>query len=178
MKDDKNEIKSDIGRNQLIVRKAMGISHIELVSITGLTRPILSKIENSTANPTLDTLIKLSKALNISYDILIMSKTKFELLKDISKIVYEQEKEEMFDFLLSDKTWKILMEYSGDETKKNCTKVAKICAQIITQNITPDFIDQKNSMILGATLGVIFQKDGFKTGLEFGAWLGSKLKIN
>jgi len=170
-------LKSDIGRNLLIVRKSLKLSHTELVGVTGLTRPILSTIENATANPTLETLVKLSSALNISNDMLIMSKIRFVGLKTIMKSVFEREKQQLFDFLIPHKSWKILMEYSGDETKKNCSRVAKICSGIIDQNFNEILIDSRSNMILGASLGVIFQEDGFKHGLEFGAWLGSKLKV-
>ena len=166
--------KVDIGRNLLIIRKAQKISHSELVGITGLTRPILSTIENASANPTLETLLKLSSALNISNDMLFMSKDKFEQLKFLLKDLFGREKTNQFEYYIPPRSWKMLMQYSGDETKKNCSRVAKICAEIVHQNNGKS--GTQNNMILGATLGVIFQDDGFKYGLEFGAWLGNKLK--
>jgi transcriptional regulator with XRE-family HTH domain len=169
------ETKFDIGRNLQIVRKSLRLSHNELVALTGLTRPILSTIENASANPTLETLVKISSALNISNDMLIMSKIKFEILQKNLKSVFEKERNELFDFHILPKSWNNLMQFSGNDSKANCSKVAKICFEIINQNST-NFSESQNNMVLGATLGIIFQEDGFKHGLEFGAWLGDKLK--
>jgi transcriptional regulator with XRE-family HTH domain len=175
---DKNivDTKSDIGRNLLIVRKSLKLSQTELVTLAGLTRPILSTIENTSANPTLETLVKISSTLNLSIDLLMMSKIKFEKFQIILKSVFEKEKSELFDYHISPKSWNKLMQYSGDDSKDNCSKVARICSEIISENNT-NSSESQNNMVLGATLGIIFQKDGFKHGLEFGAWLGDKLKV-
>ena len=104
-----------------------------------------------------------------------MSKDKFEQLKFLLKNLFEREKAKLFEYYIPPRSWKMLMQCSGDETKMNCSRVAKICAEIIHQN-NNNYSRSQNNMILGAALGVIFQDDGFKYGLEFGAWLGSKLK--
>lgn len=170
-----NATKEDIARNVFLARKVCGYNHIELVEICGITRPILSGIENSSANPTLNSLIKLCSSLNLSLDMLIISRPKFEKCMQLLKNPFEKERLDEFDLLISQRSWKLLMKFSGDESKKHSGKVAKICSEIILHNFTDLESKYFANMTLGATLGVIFQKDGFKYGLEFGAWLGRKL---
>lgn len=170
------EIKKDVGRNLLLIRKALNLSHLDLVSTTGLTRPILSTIENGSANPTMQTLIKLSSALNISFDMVFMSEQKFNKLMRLLKDRFANERYPDFDFHISPKFWKLLIKYSGNDVKSNYSRTSKICSAVIKQNFNPS-IDDENNMILGASLGVLFQKDGFKYGLEFGAWLGNRLYV-
>lgn len=168
------ETKDTISRNIFLIRKAVGLSHEKLCELTGLTRPILSSIENRSGNPTIETLIKISSALNISIDMLFMSRTKFILLKSLLKSSYEIEKQHQIDFLVPDKYWKLLLKISGSDDKITQSKIAKICFEVLKLNY--EILEGKfNNIVLGASLGVIFQKDGFKEGLEFGAWLGKNL---
>lgn len=166
--------KNNLSRNIFLIRKALGINHEKLCEFTGLTRPILSSIENSTGNPTLETITKISSALNISIDLLFMSKSKFFELKSLLKSSYEIKKLNEIDFLIPEQYWKLLLKISGSEDKNTQTKIAKICFEVLRLNY--DFkAHEFNNIILGASLGVIFQKDGFNEGLEFGAWLGEHL---
>ncbi len=169
-----NVNKENISRNIFLIRKALGLSHNKLCELTGLTRPILSSIENLSGNPTIETLSKISVALNISTDMLHMSRAKFLKLKSLLKSSYEIEKQHEIGFLVPEKYWKLLIKYSGSENRSNKNKVAKISYEIL--NLNYDILsDEFNNMVLGASLGIIFQKDGFKEGLEFGAWLGKNL---
>ncbi|MCB0731327.1 MAG: helix-turn-helix transcriptional regulator [Ignavibacteriae bacterium] len=165
--------KKDIGRNLLIVRKAQNVSHLELVKQSGLTRPIISTIENGSANPTFESLIKLSSSLNVNLEMLLLSKTKFEILKKELFSCFEKDSNSTSNLIIPEKYWKNLLLMSGDETAKNAVKVSKIIFEILKlNNIESRFI---GNIILGATLGVIFQKDGFEKGLNFGIWLGEKI---
>ena len=164
----------DLGRNLLICRKALGLSHLELVSHTGLTRPIVSTIENGTANPTLETILKISTFVNINIDMLLMSEFRFNQLKKLLKSTFEREKYDMHDIHIAENEWKLLLNLSGNASNKNCGKIAKICQKIISSNYTELSSFKKREMVLLATLGIAFQKDGFKNGLEFGVWLGAK----
>jgi transcriptional regulator with XRE-family HTH domain len=167
-------IKEDIGRNIYIVRKALGFNHHKLVEISGLTRPIISSIENASANPTFDSLLRLCNSLEISIDLLFMSKSKFEESISLLKGVFEKERGGKYEFIIPEKIWKSLLIISNDVSKKNYGKIAVFCSELITKNFNEIHLPVKNNMILSSSLGVIFQEDGFRFGLEFGAWLGSK----
>ena len=168
------EAKDTISKNIFLIRKAVGVSHEKLCELTGLTRPILSSIENRSGNPTIETLIKISSALNISIDMLFISRSKFISLKSLLKSSYEIEKQHQVDFLLPERSWKTLLKISGSDDKIIQSKIAKICFEVLKLNY--EILEGKfNNIVLGASLGVIFQKDGFKEGLEFGAWLGKNL---
>ena len=56
------------------LRKAAGLSLNELSGESGIAKSILSRIENNETNPTLNTIWRLSQALNTNID---------ELLKDL-----------------------------------------------------------------------------------------------
>lgn len=169
--------KGEISRNVFIARKALGYNHNDLVRLAGLTRPILSQVENATANPTLETLAKICYALNISLDMLFVTESSFLNLQRALKPEFDRRKAEHFDFTISSKLWKLLLVHSGDDSRKNCSKIAKACAEII-YNSSTNINKSQNNIVLGAALGVIFQQDGFVFGLEFGAWFGNKLKDN
>ena len=168
------EFKDTISRNCFLLRKAINLSHEKLCELTGLTRPILSSIENRNGNPTIETLMKISAALNISANMFFMSRSKFILLQSLLKSSFEIEKQHQIDLLIPDKYWKLLIKISGSDGKNIQGKIAKVCFEVLRLN----YDNQRgefNNIVLGASLGVIFQKDGFKEGLEFGAWLGEKL---
>jgi transcriptional regulator with XRE-family HTH domain len=167
--------KEDLARNIYISRKALQLNHEKLVELTGITRPILSGIENKSANPTLDSLLKLQNSLKISFDMMFISEAKFKELKELLKLQFETKSLE-YEVLISEESWKTLIKYSGSSEKQNLNKVAKICGEIVRINFGHINVDLLPNMMLGASLGVIFQQDGFKSGLEFGAWLGNQLR--
>ncbi len=170
-----NSTKDNISRNIFLIRKALGINHEMLCKLTGLTRPILSSLENSTGNPTIETLIKISTALNISVEMLFMSKSKFIELKLLLRPVYEIQKQHEIELFIPDQYWKSLLKISGSDEKNIQAKIAKICNEILRLNYDVK-TDKFNNMLLGAVLGIVYQNDGFENGLLFGAWLGEKLK--
>lgn len=169
------QIKSDLGRNLFILRKALGYNHFDLVKLTGLTRPILSNIENSVGNPTFDSLLKISNSLKTDINFLLISQYKYESLQTILKDNFLQQHKDEDKFIISDKTWRKLLDLSGSEQKNEQGKIAMLCKEVIDQNINDWSNINRSNIILLASLGVIFQKDGFQFGLEFGAWLGKNL---
>lgn len=52
------------------IRKARGLSQAELADMVGVTQGLISKIEHGDANPTLDTILRLASALQVSPAIL------------------------------------------------------------------------------------------------------------
>lgn len=48
------------------IRKARGLSQVDLADMVGVTQGLISKIENGDGNPTLDTLLRISRALKVS----------------------------------------------------------------------------------------------------------------
>ena len=67
---------SSLGPTVQRLRKAAGLSLNELSGESGIAKSLLSKIENNETNPTLNTMWRLSRALNTSLD---------ELLKEIEE---------------------------------------------------------------------------------------------
>jgi transcriptional regulator with XRE-family HTH domain len=173
MKKSKNmdEMINELARNVIVSRKSLGLNHIELAEKCGLTRPIISSIENATGNPTINTIAKLSNVLNVSTELLFISKLKYINLQNLLRSSYLKDDSNHFDFIITEKDWKFLIENSGNEEKTNSGKVAKTVSSIIRANLG----EMNNTICLLATLGIIFQQDGFKYGLNFGAWLGAKL---
>lgn len=169
-------LREDIARNVLIARKVLGYNHEQLCSLTDLTRPIISKIESGSGNVTLKTIGKIKNKLRISNEMLIMSEYRFNQFQKLLKQSFQKEKVFLSELIIAPKMWKKLLECSGDNSKHNCIQVAKMCSEIIKNNYEVDKINMNVNIVLGATLGVIFQKDGFMSGLEFGAWLGGILK--
>ena len=50
-------------RNEILkCRKELGLSQLQLSTLTGITQPDISKLENSKANPSIATLKKLAEA--------------------------------------------------------------------------------------------------------------------
>ena len=168
-------LKFELGRNLFVLRKAYGFNHFRLVKLTGLTRPILSTIENASGNPTLDTLLKLSKTLEIDLNFLLFTKREFESYQVILKETFLKENSDENHFIIHEKTWRELLRLSGTEKKTEQGRIAIICKELIDQNLPELSSANRSKVILLSVLGVIFQQDGFQFGLEFGAWLAQKL---
>lgn len=169
-------IKDEIALIIFIARKIINYSHEDLLRITKITRPVLSTIESGTANPTLDSLLKLKSALLICDDFFLMNKLRFYSLKNLMKTNYSNYLMNNGKLLISEKDWKILGKLSDDYTKPSYSKIAKICRKIIETNLnsSDDFLIQNAA--IGAALGVIYQVDGFEDSLNFGFWLGKTLQ--
>ena len=61
----------NIAFNIVNLRKRKGLSQLQLANITGLTRASIALFESGSANPSLDSLLKLSQGFQISIDELI-----------------------------------------------------------------------------------------------------------
>ena len=171
-----SNLKTAIGLNLFISRKALGINHIDLVKLTGVTRPIISSIENGNSNPTLDSILKLSKALQISDEMLTMTDIKFNSLNVLLKQAFANYIMHESPMHIPKIEWNFLNNYYDADVKKYGGKVAQVCREIIQINLPNINKIELQNCILGATLGVVYQNDGFENGLLFGAWLGNKLK--
>lgn len=71
-----NKIESaskNIALNIINLRKRKGFSQLQLANLTGLTRASIAQFESGSANPSLDSLLKLSLGFQISIDELISS---------------------------------------------------------------------------------------------------------
>ena len=66
----KNEAKK-LGQNLKRIRKGKGISQGDIVRKLGMPKSFVSNIENGKTNPTLATIAKLAKALNVNIEELI-----------------------------------------------------------------------------------------------------------
>ena len=169
-----DEIKKDIALVIFIARKSLNNTHEELVSKTGITRPILSAIENVSGNPTIDSILKVKAVLLIGNDFLLMNKSKFQSLRNKLKNNYSNYLLNNSKLHITEKNWKMLLKLSDDYTKPQYSKIINICRRIVEVNLnTNDEFLIQNSTI-GASMGVIFQTDGFEDNLNFGFWLGSK----
>lgn len=168
-------LKMELARNIFIIRKALGYNHFDLVKLSGLTRPVLSSIENASGNPTLDTLLKLSNSLKIDVKFLLMTIMEFESLKGLLKESFQKGNKAEDYFIIPEKTWGELLRLSGTEIKSEQGRIAIICKNLVDLNLPGLDSFNRNKIILLSSLGVIFQKDGFQFGLEFGAWLGKRL---
>lgn len=60
-----------MSRNIVILRKRMGLTQEKLAEKAGLSTRYLSRIETASANPTIEVLAPIAKALNTSIDDLI-----------------------------------------------------------------------------------------------------------
>jgi len=167
-----NLIKNDISLVIFLARKSLGHNHEELFILTGITRPILSTIENGSANPTLDSLLKLKFTLKINDEFIFMNKKRFFTLKNVMKPNYSNYLLSNGKLLINEKDGKILRRYSDDYTKPSYSKIVKICREIVEKNTnsTEEYLVQNST--IGASLGVIYQVDGFEDSLNFGFWLG------
>ncbi|HXH31244.1 MAG TPA: XRE family transcriptional regulator [Bacteriovoracaceae bacterium] len=61
----------NIAQNLIHLRKRRGLSQMQLSSLSGVTRASIAQFESGSANPSLESLLKLSLALQISIDELI-----------------------------------------------------------------------------------------------------------
>lgn len=165
-------IKSELGRNLFIARKALGLSHVEVVNLTGLTRPVISTIENGTSNPTFGSIIKLSTFLGISNEMLTLTEKQFKSLQILLRQSFTNYMLSETELYVPKKEWNNLLKYSEVESRKEIGKIAYACKNIITINYPNEEKYLYQNMILGAVLGVIYQSDGFNNGLNFGTWLG------
>lgn len=170
--DDFNTIKGEVGRNIFIARKALGLSHVELVQLTGLTRPVISAIEKGNSNPTIDSIIKLSTFLCISSEMLTLTEKKFKTLQKLLKQSFSNYLLNETELYIPKKDWNNLLKYSQVNSRRDIGKIAFICKNVITINYQTEEKYIYQNMILGAVLGVIYQSDGFNAGLNFGRWLG------
>jgi len=168
-----DEIKKDLSLIFFVARKSLNYKHEELVIKTGVTRPILSAVENGNGNPTIDSILKLKNILLISNDFLLMNKSKFQSLKTELKNNYSNYLLDNSKLHIIEKDWKMLFKLSGDYTKPSFSKIIKICRRIVNVNLNfaDEFITQNAT--IGASLGIIFQTDGFEDNMNFGFWLGS-----
>ncbi|MBK7105002.1 MAG: helix-turn-helix transcriptional regulator [Ignavibacteriae bacterium] len=170
-----SKIKEDIALIIFIARKSLNYNHEHLLKLTKITRPVLSTIENGTANPTLDSLLKLKTALKISDEFILMNKLRFYSLKNLLKSNYSNYLINNGKLLINEKDWRILSKLSDDYTKPSYSKIVKICRRIVETNL--NLMDEQliQNCTIGASLGVIFQSDGFEDNLNFGFWLGKNL---
>ena len=60
-----------LGKNLKRIRTEKGISQGDIVRSVGIDRAFVSNIENGKTNPTLATIVKLAKAINVSVDELL-----------------------------------------------------------------------------------------------------------
>ncbi|MCW8848500.1 MAG: helix-turn-helix transcriptional regulator, partial [Melioribacteraceae bacterium] len=167
---------TEIGLNIFIARKTLGINHVDLVKMTSVTRPIISSIEKGSSNPTFDSILKLSKALQISDEMLTMTQIKYNILNGLLKQTYANYIIHKGQMHIPKTQWSFLNKYYDADVKKYSGKVAQVCRQVIQINHPNTNKMELQNIMLGAVLGVVYQNDGFENGLLFGAWLGNKLK--
>ena len=164
-----------LARNILIARKCSGLNHKELVEISGITRPILSGIENESINPTLHTVLKVSKSLQIEIDLLLIDEDRFKKWQNLLKTEYDKAKFDQFELIITENLWKRLLEISEMKHRKSFRKIANYIREIVNFNFPDHDYILKKRMIFLAFLGFLFQEDGFMSGIEFGIWLALKL---
>ena len=168
-------IKTALSENLFIARKCADLNHERLVDVSGVTRPVISGIENGYANPTLDTLCKLAECLGINIDLLLLSKMKFELLLNLFRNEFNRSKLSGYEILIPEEIWKNLMVYSAKKEKKDYARIAKNCRSLIMLNFPDMSSDSLNRAVYLSVQGYLFQNDGFVNGIEFGIWLSMKL---
>ena len=61
------------------------------MNLSGITRPVISGIENARINTTLDTINKLTRVLGINFEMLILGKKGFDKLYKLLKSQFELE---------------------------------------------------------------------------------------
>ena len=169
------EIKNNLALNAYIARKCLGYNHNELASISGLTRPVLSGIENAAVNPTLETLIKLSVSLDLDLDLLFLSRQRFDKYMELMKFEFDTAKLNVYEIVISEENWKKLLKLSVNKEKSTYRHVIKCISETVKFNFPEIDQNLKNRMVYTGTLGFIYQQDGFKLGVEFGIWLAGHL---
>ena len=68
-----NEISKNLAQNITILRKKRSLTQSRLAELSGATRASIALIESGTSNPTMEVLVKLSRALQVSLDELTSS---------------------------------------------------------------------------------------------------------
>ena len=68
-----NEISRNLAENVTTLRKKRGLTQSRLAELSGATRASIALVESGSSNPTMEILIKLSRALQISLDELTSS---------------------------------------------------------------------------------------------------------
>lgn len=68
-----NEISKNLAQNVTTLRKKRSLTQARLAELSGATRASIALIESGTSNPTMEVLIKLSRALQVSLDELMSS---------------------------------------------------------------------------------------------------------
>lgn len=63
-----NEISRNLAENVTTLRKKRGLTQSRLAELSGATRASIALVESGSANPTMEILIKLSRALQVSLD--------------------------------------------------------------------------------------------------------------
>jgi transcriptional regulator with XRE-family HTH domain len=80
-----NEVYLKLGRRIKALRDQLGMSQQRLADLLGISRPIISQIENGERKTCTDELIKLSKAFNVSIESLLNLKTEPEVVLQETK---------------------------------------------------------------------------------------------
>jgi len=168
-------LKEDLARNFFVARKCRALNHGKLMELSGFTRPVFSGIENSAVNPTFETLGKLANILGIDLDLLLISKSRFEKLQNLLRSEFERNKMIQFEMVFSESLWRRLMSLSENKIKNNYRKIIDCNHEVVNFNFPDLSYNSKNVMVYCATLGFIFQENGFKEGIEFGIWIAAKL---
>ncbi|MGL4308690.1 helix-turn-helix domain-containing protein [Cetobacterium sp. SF1] len=112
-----------IGNKLKKIRNERNMSLDDLASITGVSKAMLSQIENGKSNPTVSTLWKISTSLKISFSFFIEedpmdSQVKIIDQKDITPIIEADGKMNLFPIFPYDTTSKF--EVLTIELKKDC----------------------------------------------------------
>ncbi len=68
-----NEISRNLSQNIISLRKKRSLTQSRLAELSGATRASIALIESGTSNPTMEVLVKLSRALQVSLDELTSS---------------------------------------------------------------------------------------------------------
>ena len=68
-----NEIAKNLAQNIILLRKKRSLTQSRLAELSGATRASIALIESGTSNPTMEVLVKLSRALQVSIDELFSS---------------------------------------------------------------------------------------------------------
>lgn len=99
-----------IGRRIVEIRKEKGVSQTQLGDLTGLTNSYLSYIENGRKKPSLETLIRIAEALDVTLDRILLGNQSSDLkdylpeLKALINDCSSYEKAVILDIAKSTKT--------------------------------------------------------------------------
>lgn len=123
----------ELGKHLRMLRKERGLTLVELSSISGVSNPYISQIENGKFKPTPDILKKLSNGLDIPYFELMEAagywenEEDYSLLKNELTILKERQ-----DFLF--KTWKEFEEENLDMSIENSTERMKSFFEVVAKD--------------------------------------------